>query len=139
MLYNHGYYKSVKFTDPNKVNYLSIPDWMPDNGFLTTEFLLSQSDITNNYYELNIINWIKPLFKPNDFRNNILSWSKAELIGVYSDRAPLLFKFVIADSNGNIIFNSTDILAIGIKRGVNIDLSNGISTLTSSKIYFSIR
>ena len=129
-------------SDPSGVRYPPVPDWMPDNGYLRTEFDIP---IGSDSIEIVLPEWIVPLYKPNgiDLANNELSWSPASFMGTRQDRAPILFRFVAADSYNDgtaRVFHSTNAtLAIGLRRDAVLDLSDGPNTSEIINLYISLR
>ncbi|MDO4564705.1 MAG: hypothetical protein Q4C04_03750 [Clostridia bacterium] len=95
--------------------YPPVPDWMPNNGYLQTEFPLNEENLQNGFYELSIGSFLLPLLKPTD---KALGWNDMGFIGLGGSglKAPLLFQFrLVAD--GRILSRIHDTLCIGMHRG----------------------
>ena len=115
--------------------YPSVPNWMTNNGWLTTEFTLSSNTLT-----INISDWIIPLVRPRKV-NNALTWTKTGLMGVQEGNAPLLFKFFVVDyidANNYKVYETTkSTLKIGIRRNATLNVNNGV--ISPQNLYVGIK
>lgn len=126
---------------PSGIKYPPVPDWMPDNGYLRTEFDVPSG---SDSIEICIPEWIVPLYKPNgiDLHNNSMIWVPASLMGTRQDRAPILFRFIAVDNYDGTIkaFQSTNAtLAVGVRRDDTLDLSDGPDVSSIRDLYISFR
>lgn len=121
--------------------YPTVPDWMPQNGFITTEFPLNAVSLQRNYIELDLTTFLLPLLKPTDEN---LEWHKMGLVGVQgdADMAPLLLRFLIV-KDGKPIGEARDTLCVGLSKdqpdGELSELILKKGYIPRKRIYSSIR
>lgn len=131
-LYAHG-------ENTSDIPYPEVPEWMPNNGYLRTEFPVATTHLKRGYFDLNLTTWLLPLLKPI---NEAMDWTHCGLIGLQDDGtiAPLLFRFCVV-SGGKVIGEARNVLAVG-KRG-STQLEDGDltpdKTIKNSALYVSIR
>lgn len=119
--------------------YPEVPEWMPNSGFLETEFAISPVVRKRGYYMLDLSSWLLPLLKPI---NEELDWKRCGFMGLQSDGtiAPLLFQFRLME-DGKVVGTAENTLAVGMRKQFPIDESV-LSTdgcLKPSALYISIR
>lgn len=110
-----------------------VPDWMPNNGFLQTEWNV---DTSKTNIDIDTCIWALPLMKPRyapkfSFQNKIL----CGMMGVSNrSTAPLLFKFCLTDNN--LVYDCKNILRIG---SINFSTINNIDLQPRiDRLYHSI-
>lgn len=156
----HAYaYDTDHYDDYGEMFGQPYPSWYPYDtrvynnmeyksyGCLKTVFGLTDatdSDERGEYFDIDLRQWIKPALKPiRDFDNDTISWSKCGLVGVCRDRAPVLFKFYLADYHDgayDIIGEAEGILAVGVsKRAKFIGTGSSQDHYSLSGVYTSIR
>ncbi|MDD3400415.1 MAG: hypothetical protein PHT58_02110 [Eubacteriales bacterium] len=125
-------------------NYSAVPEWMPNDGYLETEFTLTKAVIERGYYDVDISTWLLPLVKPKAFGDNgLMSWDEIGIIGLsqYGQNSPLLFRFNI-ERGGSVVGESHDTLCIGL-RGSLPDTSDWFDSrdgsIRTNHMYVSIR
>lgn len=125
-------------------NYSAVPEWMPNDGYLETEFALTKAVIERGYYDVDISTWLLPLVKPKAFGDNgLMSWDEIGIIGLsqYGQNSPLLFRFNI-ERGGSVVGESRDTLCIGL-RGSLPDTSGWFDSrdgsIRTNHMYVSIR
>ena len=62
--------------------YPAPPEWMPNNGFLTTVFPIDAATLTRGYLEIDLRQWVLPLIKPVDAN---LLWKQCGFVGLQKD------------------------------------------------------
>ena len=111
------------------VYYPAVPDWMPNNGILQTEWEFTATAETETI-EIDLGTWLLPMLKPieADFDNDAYG-----LIGVTNSAiAPLLFQFRLA-KNGTV-GECRNTLRVGLRMGSETDDYDGSVTYFPRKI-----
>lgn len=65
-----------------KADYPPIPEWMPNDGFLQTEFDISAEDRERGYIDIPLATYLLPLLKPVDEEH---AWKKLGFIGLQNE------------------------------------------------------
>lgn len=110
--------------------YPPVPDWMPNNGILQTEWSFTAGAETEKL-DIDYSEWLLPMLKPNpgDFSRGTYG-----LIGVYSAAAPLLMQFRLV--HRGIVGNCYNTFCVGVPRDnkgyISLDSLNHIKNLYTS-------
>lgn len=121
--------------------YPAVPDWMPNNGYLATEFPLNEDILRTGFIDFNLAEYLLPLLKPIDEN---LEWKYVGFTGIQSDGciAPLMFRFLIV-KDGKPVGETKDTLCVGLRNGQQDgEILKNISehdTLPADCIYSTIR
>lgn len=93
--------------------YPEVPEWMPNDGFLTTEKTITTFARKNRHIDLNLSTFLLPLLKPV---GRDLNWGTCGLVGLQGNgqNNPLLLRFRIC-KNGVPIDVAGDVFRIGLK------------------------
>lgn len=119
--------------------YPDIPDWMPQNGFMKTEFAISNLVLKKGYMDLDLATFLVPALKP---ANEEMDWTQSGFVGLQGDgmNNPFLLRFRICQA-GRFIDNPGSIVRIGIRRTENTGSENPIvknGRINVSSLYVSI-
>lgn len=117
-------YASVKIEGrPPEISelYPSVPEWMPNDGILQTEWGFTASGETDQI-TIDLRTWLLPMLKPleGDWDNGYA------LIGIGVSKldpiVPLMMQFRIVRKSTGEVGNSIDILRVGQRRGETLDI-----------------
>ncbi|MBO5953230.1 MAG: hypothetical protein J6Q53_03805 [Oscillospiraceae bacterium] len=117
--------------------YPPIPEWMPNNGFLQTEFTISDEDRERGYIELPLATYLLPLLKPVD---DELKWKKLGFVGLQGEGRENchLLRFRIC-KDGKPIDVLGDTLRIGFRNTFEDRTYFVNDHLVTTSLYTSIR
>ena len=141
--FGYGQIAGAEYGGNEQYSYDAVPPWMPNDGYLESEFTLTKTVIERGYYDVDLSTWLLPLVKPKTWgANGLVTWNTIGLMGLsqYGMNGPLLFRFRIA-KNGFAIGESHDTLAIGLRGSLNTtsNWQTTSGTIRTGHMYASIR
>ena len=141
--FGYGQIAGAEYGGGTQYFYDAVPEWMPNDGYLVSEFPLTKAVIERGYYDVDLSTWLLPLVKPKRQGDGyLMNWSTIGLMGLsqYGMNGPLLFRFRIA-KNGAAIGDSRDTLAIGLRGSLNTtsNWQTTSGTISTGHMYASIR
>lgn len=122
--------------DPaNGVFYPPVPSWMPNGGYLQTEWPLMMGDSS---LEIDLRQWLMPMLKPLDVEQAD-PWAECGLIGLDpSSNAGLLMRFCAVRARDGAVGESRDTLRVGVGDPENGGYLIGRESEADGKLYTSI-
>ncbi len=127
--------------------YPRVPGWMPNDGFLQTEFKLTSADRLRGYIDIDVAKWLVPMAKPRYMGGNNFDWNTVRLMGISGNVGAPLFTKILLKRNGVVSGESRNILKLGANAGAeqgNLGRTwvreddNGDVVLNSAALYVSI-
>ena len=121
----------------DKVDYPLVPDWMPNNGYMQTEFTISSADRELGYVDIPLSEYLLPLLKPVDKEH---SWRELGFIGLQGNGQANshLLRFRIC-KDGTPIDIPGDTLRIGFRNQLSVPAMFEAGKLSTGSLYTSIR
>ncbi len=125
--------------------YPGVPSWMPNNGYIETEFPIGEEALEQGYIDIPIYRWLVPMLKP--INGDTLDWQSCGIIGLQgkAGKAPLLFQLRLY-RNGEEIGTCRNSFCFGLRRhcgplqgGSGCPYINEDGFLISQFFYTSIR
>ncbi len=108
---------------PNAHEFAEVPEWMPNNGYLQTEWDIEDGTTS---LEISLDEWIVPMMRPACVYSKESSWNGrfdsnadyedfyGKMIGVAGrSAAAKLFRFCVADASGTV-YPAMSTLAVGV-------------------------
>lgn len=141
--FGYGQIAGAEYGGGTQYFYDAVPEWMPNDGYLVSEFPLTKTVIERGYYDVDLSTWLLPLVKPKRQGDGyLMTWNTIGLMGLSQDgmNGPLLFRFCIA-KNGAAIGESRDTLCIGLRRGLRdtMNWQTPSGAISTGHMYASIR
>lgn len=96
--------------------YPTPPSWMPNGGYLQTEWELPVAPDSTLFFKLDLSTWLLPMMKTKVFSGEH-AWKSLELIGIGSqDRAPLLMRWHVVRLKDGAVGTCRQILRVGVAK-----------------------
>ena len=121
----------------NTAAYPPVPEWMPQNGFLQTEFLITVEDRKRGYIDIELGTYLLPLLKPTDEEHE---WKELGFIGLQGSGQENchLLRFRIC-KQGQPIDVLGDTLRVGFRGNLKEQLLFANGRLVTGWLYTSIK
>ena len=141
--FGYGQIAGAEYGGNGQYSYDAVPEWMPHDGYLVSEFSLTEEILSRGYMDIDLTTWLLPLVKPKRQGSGyLMTWNTIGLMGLsqYGMNGPLLFRFCIA-KNGAAIGESRDTLAIGLRGSLNTtsNWQTPSGAISTGHMYASIR
>ena len=119
--------------------YPEVPDWMPNGGYLQTEWEITADDNGAAVLEVDLRTWLLPMLKPRTPGAGD-PWAECDLIGVgKGDKAPLLMQWRLVRLSDGAVGECRQTLRVGVKnanKGGTITIANDL--IRPGELYTSI-
>ena len=117
--------------------YPPVPEWMPQHGFLQTEFFITEEDRELGYIDIDLGTYLLPLLKPTDKEHE---WKELGFVGLQGNGQENchLLRFRIC-KYGQPVDVLGDTLRIGFRGTLNEKLSFVNGKLATGWLYTSIK
>lgn len=144
----YGYGVVAERVRPSKElpKYPEVPWWMPNDGFIQTEWTITQEMISNGYFEIDwTYDWVSLVIPHRTYNNSGWTWlENASIYGTAGGRGSVKMKFGLVN-NGTLQFLSTGTLYLGTCYAYQCEFllkyneAEDYYTLNTKKIYKAVK